>query len=681
MAAMARFAMRRVEGPPRRTYNDLMRHILITSILVATTAVVYWPVGQFDFVNFDDPSYVSENPVVLKGITIETVNAALTKSYVGMWLPLTMLSYQLEARFLGADAAVFHTTNAVLHAINGVLLYALLLQMTARMGLSAMAALLFLVHPMHVESVAWISERKDVLSAMFWFLATIAYVRFARTRSRSAYGLTLLLFLLGLLAKPMLVTLPFTLVLWDYWPLNRIATVDQLKARFIEKIPLFALAALFVAAAFSSQYASRATVATDTLSAGIRIQNAVVTYGTYVAKAIVPVNLAAYYPYPRNGHGWPSVTIATVLVVAVSAGCIAYARQAPYVVSGWYFFAGTLLPVIGIVQIGGQAMADRYTYIPYVGLFVGAIWGADAFRRRARVNSAMAAFALAAGIVTFTIAARGQVRTWQNSETLFLHAARVAGPNHMAQTYLAKHYYDLGRYEEAFSRAEESLRIRAENPFAHDVLGMVHLQRGNPKAALAQFQQAAAIHAGDARAPALQRLAVAHQALGDFEAAERLYRESIEQAEAGGAVPDESFAGLLHVLIETGRAEDALRIAPDFIALRPESGDLRLEAGNAAVRLDDPKRAERYFREALEISPTLVSAWINLGNLLARQGVLADAIACYAQALVLEPESILAHENLSRAYEQIGNGEQSRIHAAKAAYLASRGIRGTVRVR
>ena len=405
--------------------------LVLGGVLALLTVLTFLPSLGNDYVLLDDPLYVTGNPEVRQGITREGLAWALTANVANNWHPLTVLSHMLDVEVFGLAPAGHHLTSLLLHLANVLLLFAALHRMTAAAFRSALVAALFAVHPTRVESVAWIAERKDVLSGLFWMLALLAYVHYARRPSLGRYLLVALAMALGLAAKPMLVTLPCVLLLLDLWPLGR----RGLRRLILEKIPLFALSAASCAATLSYQETSLAPL--EALPWDLRFSNAVVSYATYLGKAFLPRDLAVFYPFPAEIPVWKAAGAAALLLLLTGLA-LWRARRSPWLLVGWLWFLGTLVPVIGLVQVGRQAMADRYTYLPFIGLFLAMVWGAaELVERRDVFRPVLGALSVLAilGLAGMT---RAQVRHWQDSVALFRHALAATGDNHLARRGLAK---------------------------------------------------------------------------------------------------------------------------------------------------------------------------------------------------------------------------------------------------
>jgi len=419
-------------GPPRTP-------LLLAAGLALLTLFAYLPVLSNGFILLDDGLYVTHNAWILKGITAEGLSRVWSANVANNWHPLTMLSHMLDCQVWGVEPAGHHLTNLLLHLANGLLLFEGLRRMTGAIWRSAAAAALFAVHPLHVESVAWIAERKDVLSAFFWLLAILCYRRYALQPSPGRYLLVALAMVLGLMAKPMVVTLPFVLLLLDLWPLGRLRCEPGWGRRLvrlaIEKLPLLALSA--AASLVTLHFQTTSVVGLEIVPWRLRLANAAVSYAVYLGKTLLPWHLAVFYPLPLEIPSWKAAA-AVGLIAILTALAVWRACKAPWLLVGWLWFLGTLVPVIGIVQVGRQAMADRYMYLPSIGLFLAVCWELPALAgARARWRAVLAAISLAA-ILALTAATRAQARHWSDSATLFRHALAVTRGNYVAHVGLAK---------------------------------------------------------------------------------------------------------------------------------------------------------------------------------------------------------------------------------------------------
>lgn len=447
--------------------------LLFGLCLVLLTWIVYQPVVRHGFVNFDDGLYVTGNRHVQKGLTWEGFLWAWKANVASNWHPLTLLSHMLDCELHGMEAGGHHLTNLLLHLANVWLLFEVLRRMTGAVGPSALVAALFAIHPTHVESVAWIAERKDVLSGFFFVLTLGAWHRWARARRRASYLLAVFLFACGLLSKPMVVTLPCVLLLLDVWPLGRLRPGEIRSARelwaglrplLIEKIPLFALSAASSAVTVYAQQGSLATL--TAVSLGRRVGNALVSYVAYLGKTFWPAKLAAFYPLPPDIPLWKALA-AGALLAAITGLALWRLRRQPYLAVGWLWFLGMLVPVIGFVQVGRQAMADRYTYLPSIGLFLAVVWGMAELAARWRVPRAALAGGSLAVVAGLSVAAHAQVGTWKDSLTLFRHAIAVTENNYLAHLNVAVSLSRQGDEAGARPHFREVLRLHPNLAEAH----------------------------------------------------------------------------------------------------------------------------------------------------------------------------------------------------------------------
>lgn len=607
------------------------------------TLAVYAQTARFDFVNFDDPDSLTRNPHVRAGWTADAVKWAFTSRDAANWFPLTRLSHVLSAQLFGMVSGPHHLVNVALHALSAILLFVFLKAATGSRWASAFTAAIFALHPLHVESVAWVSERKDVLGALFWFLALAGYVRWVRAGGRQWYALSLVAFCCGWMAKPMIVTLPAVLLLLDAWPLGRLRPWS---ARLREKIPFFAISLLGSAITWEAQRGSGAVQPLAAFPLGLRIENAAVSYLVYLGKSILPVKLAVFYPYPRAIPLWQAAT-AVLVLAAISIWTAREFRARPYLAVGWWWFLGTLLPVIGLVQAGAQARADRYLYIPMIGLCIMAAWGArDALRSHPRWRTPAAVAAIAA-LAAYGTAARSQASYWENSGTLFRHALAVTEEN-----YLAEH--NLGAY-------------------------LLEQPGGLPEA-IAHLRYAVELNPNSARARsdlgnALSRIPGREQdAITQYRAAIRL--------EPGAAIPHNNLA---NALAQTGQIADAiaeyrtaLRLDPDYAEARanlaavqnaPDAAERHYNQGITLSEEGRPTEAEREFEAALRLNPNYADAENNLGVALTRiPGREADAISHFRAALHLRPDYVDAHYNLGVALANTPGGTAEALQHFETAF-------------
>ena len=578
-------------------------------LLAAGTLAVYWPVTGFDFISFDDPFYVTGNPHVKAGITWAGLKWAVRASEAANWHPVTWVSHMLDCQLYGARAGGHHATSLLLHLANSWLLFALLLRMTGKRGRSFVVAALFAWHPLHVESVAWVAERKDVLSTFFGLLTLLAYARYAEVQRPKSkvqslkskvqspesgdtlhaprfYALSLFFFALGLMSKPMLVTLPFVMLLLDYWPLRRSAELGKDPGRYrrtgwgqllLEKAPFLLLAAISCGATLWAQNRGAAIATMKDLPAASRIANAVLSYYEYIGKTLWPTHLAAFYPYGHPALTWP-VLLAGAALVVFSAIAL-WLRRFPYVAVGWLWYAGTLVPVIGLVQVGAQAMADRYSYIPSIGLFILGVFGlcdlAGRFRHGAAGLIVITGLALAGCLVV----TQRQVGYWRNSETLYRHAIAVTQRNFAAYNNLGNALFTQGKNEEALRCFKEAVRWKPDYADAHCTLGVVYTELKRPSEARAEYRIALQLK---------PKLARTHYFL----------------------------ANLLLAEGKTAAAADQYQTAAD---LQPDYPEAHYQLALVLLARGDVAEASRHYREAIQLRPDWVEALNNLAWLLATQ--------------------------------------------------------------
>jgi tetratricopeptide (TPR) repeat protein len=664
-------------------------------LLAALTFAVFWPVGKCDFINYVDPQYVTSNPQVQAGLTLNGIVWAFATVLSGHWHPLTWLSHMLDVQLFGLNPAGPHVVNALLHAANTLLLFLLLRQLTSALWPSAFVAALFAVHPLHVESVAWISERKDVLSTFFGLLTLLLYARYAQNKSRVEsresrpgtptpaldprpwtfdYCLAVLFFALGLMSKPMLVTLPFVLLLLDYWPLNRVRGAKcqvsgqgaiprpdcaTQTSRFSlpwplvwEKWPLFLLSAASCVVTFRAQKMSGAVLNLTNLPIAARIENAFISYARYLGKLFWPANLALPYPHPER---WPIgyVLFAVVLVSVLCAAAVVWRRKLPYLFVGWFWFLGTLIPVIGLIQVGGQSIANRYTYVPLIGLFIALTWSVRAALARWRLPplaiGATAALTLGASAAQTV----GQLRYWQNSGTLFRHVIEVSADNYMAQDLLGYYLMAQGRVDEAAEHFQDALRINPNDLKALDNLGSYSLNHGRPEAAIEYFQRALRydpgfLHAWIGMGSARERLGQFAEAIHCYENARRL----------APAFP-QPLNHLGNAFYSQKQYADAIRCYEDSLKLAPDDPRVLNNLGGALFKQSRGPEAIRSFEAALRLKPDYAEAHNNLAAALQQAGQDEEAVQHYTAGLRLNPENADAHLDLGRLLAKLGRREEA----------------------
>jgi protein O-mannosyl-transferase len=486
----------------------MRRTLFICIFLTAAPLAAYWQVQNYDFILFDDPDYVTQNPYVMQGLSLEGLQWAFTQAHAGNWHPLTWLSLMLDSHVFGLDAGGYHLTNLLLHVVNVLLLFGLLKRMTGGLWRSAFVAAVFAIHPLHVESVAWVTERKDVLSLFFGLLTIWAYVGYARHGGIGRYLLVAILLALGLMAKQMLVTWPFVLLLLDYWPLRRmqvngshtdpkashsssIRSSPPIKL-VLEKIPLFGIVAAAVVIVIFAQQSDKAIVDTAGLPMSARLGNALVSYVDYLGKMIWPRNLSVFYPHPAligDGLWWWQVAGCAVLLAIITVVAYRLRRTRPYFLVGWLWYLGTLVPAIGLMQVGRQAMADRYTYIPLMGIYIILAWTAAdltaGWRSRKYILSITSAVVFSACLAGTWV----QVGYWKNSQTLFTHALAVDWNNPLAHNSLGVVFLNQGKIDKATHHFQEAVRINPRHVSAQLNLANVLLSQKQPDQAIVHYKR------------------------------------------------------------------------------------------------------------------------------------------------------------------------------------------------
>jgi len=580
---------------------------LVCLALALLSLFAFWPVLGNGFVEYDDPTYVTKNARVQQGLTLAGVVWAWTTFHAANWHPLTWISHMLDWELYGPAALGHHLTSLLLHVAAALLLFLALERATASPARSAAVAALFAVHPLHVESVAWIAERKDVLSTFFWMLTTWAYVRYAEVPRTGRYLPVLAAFAAGLTAKAMLVTLPLTLLLLDLWPLSRWKLGRGSGSRgavpwplLREKVPLFALSLVSIVMTFLAQRGSGAVATLGVFSFESRLGNAVFSYGMYLWKTLVPTDLSFFYPHPRRGLApWQIAVSAAVLAVVTLAVVRARARR-PDLLAGWLWYLGTLVPVIGLVQVGSQGMANRYTYVPLVGIFIMAAWGMpdliDVLRRRwvrasgARPGSAAEGprwlvLPLAALLVALAVDTRVEAGYWRDAATLYARALEVSPENYMAHFGLGVMLARDGKVEEAIAQYQASLRARPDYAKTHSNLAWLLSGQGKLDEAYRHAREAVRLDPG---------LADAHYSLGT-------------------------------VLSKLGRTQEAVQEYDRALQIDPDDAQIRNNLGSALARQGKMDEAIREFHSAIRLQPDYGVAHGNLAGALFATGQLAEA--------------------------------------------------------
>ena len=661
-------------------------------ILAVSTLLVYWQVRNFGFVDYDDKDYVYENQHVLNGLTADGVIWAFKSTDAANWHPLTWLSHMLDCQLSlpgGPNPGRIHLVNLLLHLANTLLLFFVLRQMTNTLWQSAFVAALFALHPLHVESVAWVAERKDVLSTFFWILTMWAYMQYTRKQGIFRYLLTLLIFALGLLAKPMLVTLPFLLLLLDYWPLNRfvpgtIKTSGRQSQKFapapdkrrilyqilIEKIPFFVLSVVSSVITFLAQRAGGAMVDINILPLHSRVANAFLSYVKYIGKMFWPENLAVFYPLdPAASIPFRQVAMCVLLLLVISIFVIRFGRNQKYLPVGWFWFVGTLVPVIGFVQVGVQALADRYTYISYIGLFIMIAWGLPELLSKwlsaPPQRKIVLGVSMAIVLTTLGICANLQASYWKNSVTLFSRALATTQNNYVAYNNLGLAYDDLGRSTEAIEDYTQAIRIKPDYAEAYYNLGVVYEKLDRPNEAIEADKQA--IRFKPDYTEAYYNLGVVYDKLN--RPAEAI--EADKQAITFKSDYAEAYYNLGVVYDKLNRPAEAIEAYNQTIKIKPDYAKAYLGLGVVYSKLDHDADAIEAYRQAIRIEPGYAEAHNNLGVAFGRLDRWHEAIDACKQAVRIRPDYAEAHYNLGDAYLAIGdkNAAQTEYNILKSLSL------------
>ncbi len=523
--------------PAQSSALSTARPWLYSLLLILLTVALYYPVRTHPFVNYDDNVYVTENVHIQNGLTWDTVTWAFATYDAGNWHPLTWMSHALDFQMFDQDAGGHHQTSMLLHALNAVLLFWVLWRATGYAGRSLVVAALFAVHPINVESVVWISERKTVLSMMFFLLALGAYRWYVAKPKLARYTVVAALFALGLMCKPQIITFPFVLLLWDYWPLKRMvigkeAAPDSLfpqksiRALVEEKLPLFGIAAASAVMTMKAQSASGAVLSLSSTPLSIRLSNAIVSYVKYIEKALWPVNLAPMYPHP--GASLRAWQVYGGLLILLAISMLVYERRSQrYLLVGWLWFVGTLVPMIGIVQVGRQAMADRYAYLPLIGIFIMVCWGLSELADERRVPVAALAAASCIVVLALGVVAHRQIGYWADNITLWTHTIAVTPPNYVAQDDLGGALMEQKRLEEAIGHFREAAAIHPVDPVSTFNIAFYDQQHGNLDEAVEQYKKAMVLTTSTSlKVKALNNMGLAYRDLGNSDKARECFDDA-----------------------------------------------------------------------------------------------------------------------------------------------------------
>ncbi len=682
----------------------------IVLVLAVVTVTVYSRVIDFDWVNFDDPDYVTQNKVVKSGLTLHGLIWAFTHCYASNWHPLTWISHMTDYQFFGMWSGGHHVINLLFHTANTVILFLLLDRLTGAQWRSATVAALFALHPLHVESVAWISERKDVLSTFFALLSLLAYTRYAQGLRIQSPNLkrwkwaALAFFALGLLAKPMVVTLPFLMLLLDLWPLQRAgnpglrtAFTREYRNLILEKWPWFGLTLGSCAMTYYAQKTGGAVMKATLFPFFWRVINALEAYFWYLQKIFWPAHLAAFYPLEHVRPLTPFLCEISILLI-ISGLALLMVKRRPFLLFGWLWFLGTLVPVIGLVQVGGQSAADRYSYIPSIGIFIMVVWCAAEFVKDSKVRTVMAS---ASACVVLAVCAKltiSQADTWENGLVLFRHAAIVTPTSDMANICLGETLYAYGENAEALEALQTALKL---DPVAHDVrkdIGLVFTREHKPTEALWWFDAEAQLDPNNAD---IQNFLGAELASRGKRDESLLHHTEAVRLKPKNAEFQNNLGAALAAVGRKAEAEqhygEAVRLEPNDAQYQNNYGTALARAGKTQEAIDhyliairlDPKYSEAYsnlgavyfgqrkldaaedsFRKAISTNSKNSDAYNNLGNALSSLGKLDEAVIQYSQALQLNKTNATLHVNLGKALSKMGRADEARSEFATAVAMA-----------
>ena len=621
------------------------KKLLIIFILILLTLVVYWQVKDFNFIGYDDELYITENSHIQPGITFESLKWAFTTFDAGNWHPLAWLSHMLDCELYGLNPMGHHWTSLQIHIANTLLLFFVLQYMTGALWRSAFVAVLFALHPLHVESVAWVSERKDVLSTFFGMLTILAYIRYVKKRNLFRYSLVFIFLSLGLMAKPMLVTMPFVLLLLDFWPLERLKyySHDQSSKLFFliyEKIPLFIPVAISSFLTILAQKEAEALYTFEALPFATRIANAFVSYAGYIIKTVWPQNLAVFYPHPFGTLSLLYVFLAAFAIAGISFFSIRWFKKYPYVAVGWFWYLGTLIPVIGLIQVGAQGMADRYTYIPLIGLFIIAAWGMPDLLKKWHYNRIILVIFSIIIIFAFSTRSYFQIRHWENSTTVFKNAVKVTDNNWLAYNNLGLALMRKGKSNDAVLNYKKALQIKPNYLIALDNIGLALYRLEKFEEALFYYSKALTIDPKNAGIH--NNTANVLTALGKLEKAVQHYKKAI--------LIDPEFAeahyNLANVLVTQEKLDKAILYYESAIKKDSEYSDAHYNLGCILLKQKKYKEALAHFAQVIKINPDCKQAYNQIGIILLQSGKIKTAEKFFSKAVQIDHDYKEARNNL-----------------------------------
>jgi tetratricopeptide (TPR) repeat protein len=685
---------------PKIGINNI-KLISVSVLLIVLTLITYWQVKNYAFINYDDDKYITENRHVITGLKLDNIKWAFQSTYASNWHPLAWLSLMVDAQLFGLNAGYYHLTNLFLHILNTLLLLLILYKMTGALGRSTLVAALFALHPLHIESVAWVTERKDVLSMFFMLLTLWAYIHYIQKPDYKRYSLIFVAFALGLMTKPILVTLPFVLLLLDYWPLQRfslrneknidsVLTTKTAAALIYEKIPLFFLTGLSIALTIIAQRAEIEFM--QSIPALLRVENALVAYCGYIFKMIWPVSLGVLYPHSAYIPLW-KVSVSAILLATVSGIAIYTIKKMPYIAVGWFWYLGTMVPVIGIVQVGVQSMADRYTYIPLIGLFIILAWFLSDALEKIPYKKYIIATVSAVIVLLLVTLSWSQLKYWKNSHELLTHTLEVTRDNYTMHCNLAVllagqgdskaaefHYLEAlkinpddkdtninfgnllvrqGRLDEAIERYINAIKSKPNFAKAYNNLGIAYVQRGDRQKAIEQFSTAVKINPSYLDAQNNLKMALLQKQV----------KESASTKQSADSEDISTFSGQMMVgtsLMKKGDLDGAIKHFQEALKIEPENINAHVSMGLALGYKRNFDGAISHFRTAIKINPRIPEIYNSLAVALAYTGKTDKAIAQLNKALEINPRFAKAHNSLGVMLAKSGKFDEGIDHLRKA---------------
>ena len=626
----------------------------IAGLIAFACVLIYGQVVGFDFINLDDDIYVYENGAVAGGLSARSIAWAFSTFHAANWHPITWISHQLDVTLFGLNAGGHHFLNVAFHITNSLLLFFLLRTITADRWKSAIAAAIFAIHPAHVESVAWIAERKDLISTLLWLLTTFAYVRFTKDiDNKRYYWIALMLFAIGLMAKPMLVTLPFVLLLLDYWPLQRLDEFSWTKLRLLvqEKLPFLALSAVSAIITVFAQSSAGAVQTIERFPLQDRVANSVVSYARYFVMMYYPADLGVWYPFNRDISP-AQIAMSGTLILVVSALSIWQIRKRPYLFVGWFWFVGTLVPVIGIVQVGRQGLADRYTYIPFIGLSIALIWLLAEFADLVRIPALAKQAAIVTALASLSAVAFSQVSYWKNSETLYTRTLQVTPSNYLVEANYCRYLEKLNRLDEAFNHCSIATANDPRGTDAFNTLGSVQLKQGKFDDAKQNFKRAIEIDSSYALAYA--NLAIAATKQDNVESALAYFDQAVNKDAAGYFDVKrraEGYSSIGYAALVLKRYDVATRSYEQALDAVPDNPDFQRNLAISYRAQGRPADAIRLLQSILQRNSNSAETHNTLGIIYAEQNRRQEAVLEFQRALQINPNFSQAQTNLKNAMQ------------------------------